>query len=1111
MKDAPQPPFLPFALEQNNIKAQQEAQKLAEQIAEETQNPNQMPKSETLTKFNVLTRLVRIMKQKEIHETAQKYYVSDASTDFQSSSSAKRSAAWKVFRDAVAEAGTPASFVTIVQWIQENKVRENEAASLIATQVKSIRYPTEQVMNAFYEFATSENTQKQNYLNVTALRSLSSFLRQSQVSNHSAYSFYPTHAFGRMASKNYRIVQRKLIPYLAHKMNLASQTEDSERMLSYIRALGDIGHPAILNVFEPYLEGKMPITEFQRLAIVVSMDRLTELYPKLARAVLYKIYQNAADRDEVRTAAVFALMRTNPPAPMLQRMAGMTNAEKSHNVASAVKTALESAAELDNEADSELAENAQAALRLLNPKIAAAQDSRTFLTDYIMKELNLAYKMQASFIASNNNLSPKAAFLRIKKDMGGYQNRDNQYSVMISNVNQLWSMISKRIQPNGSSKNQFNNKQKNQPQQNDRHNFEKIEKLLEVQAEQVEELEAQIMMKIANTQRFFAFNNETLENLPKMVRRAAKSLENGHQFNATKWFNQEQITIAFPLASGFPFLFTYKTPTLMRAGGEIRVRTNPSLAQGNDDEIRTPKSIDASAEIDVLYATQTDARVGFLTLFDHQRYVAAVQRKIQAHLPLKMSVNINYENEEASVQFEPLNTKNDVTLLHASSWPYTQHRHIQAAYDISRQTDTKVIKTADTKEYDQRFGQASTGLVLHVNAKYEQEFIDIARAMEYLKRNDLVSLVMYTFAAESNEYFNVKVELDNQRSQFQSVKAKFQFSSQKSWEDSENKPKHPKDTSNPKNLAHPQNTDANSKARREQFMQNAGAGIANAYVNAVDASISFNSKQEKISQYIATIAFANSKVDNQQRLLAYFSANPAKESRRQLCFHAEQYMPNVPQLNFKNALGQQEDGQMRMEFDFGDKCNNGQHISIKTKMSRSEERRKHIEESPMGQQCKQQMKQGDFQMPACQNATYQANVYDLYNFTAQYDNLSSQVKQAAHAAYAYLRHFGFDYVYEDIMKVDNKPNQVQAQFRFAPNMRSANFSLDAPHTSAEWLNLPIPTVAKYLPVHPDNDIFDRLAHHATQGQYQRKNSHKKNFICLNTFINCFCFNSYLCS
>lgn len=1084
MKNAPQPPFLPFALEQNNIKAQREAEKVAQQIAEETQNPNQMPKSETLTKFNILTRLVRIMSQKEIHETAQKYYIADAATDSQSSSSAKRSATWKVLRDAVAEAGTPASFATIAQWIQENKVRENEAASLIATQVNSMRYPTKEVMNAFYDLATSDNVQKQNYLNATALQALSSLLRQSQVSNHSAYSFYPVHAFGRLANKNYRIVQRKVIPYLSHKMNIAAQNEDSEKMLAYIRALGNLGHPAILNVFEPYLEGKMPTTEFQRLAIVVAMDRLVELYPKLARSVLYRIYQNSADRDEVRTAAVFQLMRTNPPAPMLQRMAGMTNVEKSQNVASAVKTALESAAELENEADRELAENANAARKLLNPDVVAAQDSRSFLTDYIMEELNLAYKMQASYIASDNNLSPKAGFLRLKKDMGGYQNRNNEYSAMVSNVNQLISMISNRIRSNGHSKNDHNKNQQNQPKQNKRHNFDQIEKLLDIQAEQVEELEAQILMKIANTQRFFAMNNETLENLPEKIRRAGKALEKGESFNATKWFNQEQITVAFPLASGLPFLFTYKTPTLMRAGGEIRVRANPSLAQENNGEIRAPKSVEASAEIDVLYATQIDARVGFLTLFDHQRYVAAVQKKMQVRVPFRINVNFNTEKGEVSSQVEPLEKKSNVTLLHASSWPYTQRRHIQAAFDNSKEADTKLIKTNEAKEYDQCFGFASDECLIHINAKYEKEFIDAPRVMEYLKRNDFVSLVMYTFATESNEYYNAKIEVNNQRSDLQSATVKFQVSSQESWENNENNAKHPKDTSNPKNLAHPQDTEANSKARREQFMQNAGAKINNAKINVIDASITFNGKQQKIAQYIATIALANSKVNNQQRLLAYWSSDRTKGSRRQMCFHAEQDMPEVSQLNFKNALNKQEDGKMRIELDFGDKCNNGQHISIETKMTRSNERRQHVAESALGQQCKQQMKEGDYQMPACQNATYQANVYDQYTITAHYDNLSSKAKQAAYAAYAYLRHFGFYYVDENTMKANNKDKQVTARISFAPNMRSVNVSLDSPATSTEWNNLPVPSYAKKLAVHPHHDVIDRLANQATQGQNQ---------------------------
>lgn len=701
-----------------------------------------------------------------------------------------------------------------------------------------------------------------------------------------------------------------------------------------------------------------------------------------------------------------------------------------------------------------------------------------------MEELNLAYKMQANYIGSDDTLAPKAAFLRTAKYMGGYKNYANEYFAMVSSVDQLFEMISDRIRQSGPRRNGNTDQRRNQPNQNKRFNFNNIENLLDIQAEQVQELEAQILMKIAHTKRFLTFNNESIENLPQAVRRAAKNLANGHQFNATKWFNQEQITIAFPLATGLPFLFTYKTPSVMRAGGEIRLQTNPDWAQGNDDEIRAPKSINATAEIDFLYATQTDARVGFLTLFDHQRYVAGVQKKIQARLPMRLSLSVDVTNDQVSAEMEPLDKKNDITLFHASCWPYTERRHIQAAYDNTKEVDTKLISVNDANEYDQRFGQASTGMVIHVNAKYEKEFIDGARVMEYLQRNDLVSLAMYTSALESNEYYQIRVELDNQKSQAQSVKVKMQFDSEASFENGEDKPKHPKDTTNPKNYAHPQNTDANSKGRREQFMRNAGAGIANAQVNGVDASISFQGPQQKSAQYIATIAFANSKVNNQQRLLAFFSSNEAKNSNYQMCLHAEQYMPNVVQLNFKNALPQSENGTMRVELDFGDKCKNGQHVTIKAKMYQSNERQQHVAFSPLGKQCKEEMKQGNYQMPACQNATYQANVYDQYALSAEFENLSYKAKQGAFNIYAYLRHLGFAYADENVLKPEGKSKQVQGHISFAPNMRYANFSLDSAVVSTEWINVPVPSWAKYLPVHPDNDVIDRLAYQATNGQSQ---------------------------
>lgn len=87
-------------------------------------------------------------------EVGQEFYIHEDQLKQHSEKDAKRNDAWKTYRDAVAEAGTPASFAVIAQWIKSKQVKKSEAANLIATQVKAIRYPTKELMEKFFELAT---------------------------------------------------------------------------------------------------------------------------------------------------------------------------------------------------------------------------------------------------------------------------------------------------------------------------------------------------------------------------------------------------------------------------------------------------------------------------------------------------------------------------------------------------------------------------------------------------------------------------------------------------------------------------------------------------------------------------------------------------------------------------------------------------------------------------------------------------------------------------------------------------------------------------------------------------------------------------------------------
>lgn len=509
---------------------------------------------------------------------------------------------------------------------------------------------------------------------------MTEFLNNAQVNNQSAYNYYPVHSFGRLADRHYEIVVKEVIPHLAKELKQAVKDEDSQKIQVYVRSLGNLGHPQILAVFEPYLEGKIQVTPFQRLAMVVSLDKLVQNKPRLARSVLFKIYQNVGEAHPVRCAAVFQLMRAAPTTSMLQRMAEFTNQDPSTHVNSAVKSAIKSAARLTEPENQDLAKNAKAAEKFLNEEDDGIQYSRSYLRDYAVNEMNLGYNQQFDFIGSEDDIIPNAVFLATERKIGGLK-RFSEYYAMVSSIDDLTDILNEKIddsklnnQPEHprNTRKHWTKEHEKQRQMNTKWSTEKIAQMLNIQTDDAEQLEGQLMMNIMNTRRFFAFDNQTIERIPQYVQHLANQLQNGQQFNKTKLYNQGAVTIGFPLSTGFPFVFTYRKPTLVKIGGEVRAQTNPSMARGNNDnQIVLPKSVNITAEIELVYSTLVSGKAGFITPFNHQRYTAGYAKKAQVYLPLRILADVDLRNNQIVTEIQPLRVKQNPTVLHMSNWPYT--------------------------------------------------------------------------------------------------------------------------------------------------------------------------------------------------------------------------------------------------------------------------------------------------------------------------------------------------------------------------------------------------------------------------------------------------------
>lgn len=288
------------------------------------------------------------------------------------------------------------------------------------------------------ELIKQPELQKQPYFNSTAPFAFGEMLDNARVSETKKRNRYPVNLYGSMFPKDDETLTKTYIPYFAKQLKEALENNDSLRAQTYIMALGKIGHPQILSVFEPYLEGTYPVSKYQRLVMVASLTILADNAPHVARSVLYKIYANPEEAHEVRCAALFPLIKTNPPLVMLQRIAQYTNYDGDVHLNSAVKTIIESIAELDDPQWEELSKKARIVKNELMPIEYDYKYSQGYMKkmDNLLTVISKLYTVTLEAIGSNDHDWPKALYiLNPTEDVLGQPKLEAAYA--ISSIKQL--------------------------------------------------------------------------------------------------------------------------------------------------------------------------------------------------------------------------------------------------------------------------------------------------------------------------------------------------------------------------------------------------------------------------------------------------------------------------------------------------------------------------------------------------------------------------------------------------------------------------------------------------------------------------------------------------
>jgi hypothetical protein len=415
----------------------------------------------------------------------------------------------------------------------------------------------------------------------------------------------------------------------------------------------------------------------------------------------------------------------------------------------------------------------------------------------MVKEMGLGYKQQLAYIGSEDSIIPSSLFYTIRRNLGGFKRQylavssfNNaasghvitfvtlQLGAMVSSVDDLLDELDDQYygndSDNNSSKKNKSKKGKGKGKQTgtaSRNPFspEKIANMLNIEADDDDQVEGNLIFNMVGGKRFFTFDNTTVENLPQYIRQAANILKSGKSFSYTKLYDQYEITLAFPTAMGLPFVYTLKTPTLVHAVGEVTAKARPDLAGNSNKKIDIPDRMNATADIHFVFSSKTSSKISFVTPWDHKRYIAGLDKNIQVNLPVRMALGVDTNSNRVQLQIKPLYPRKESMILHFSVWPYTAKHDILDLQPVSRERTTDPIHIRDSKKGEMDFGRDSVGLAFKVKYSTEAKFIDAKALYDKVQRHDAMSLILYPWVEKTIERSNFSLFFDGPKSEARSV------------------------------------------------------------------------------------------------------------------------------------------------------------------------------------------------------------------------------------------------------------------------------------------------------------------------------------------------------
>lgn len=659
-----------------------------------------------------------------------------------------------LFYDVVSMIGTNPAVMLVRERVKDTtRVESYQAVKMIQITMSSVRTPTQELLKELIELVKEDikplahdRTQVYNI----ALVQMSNLLHKACVSP-TKENQYPVKVYGQFCSAESSPIQTWL-QFLRQEFN----TQQNQQIrLNTVAAIGKVGAIKSIEILAEIVQSNQH-NEMVRALAVYSLQRSAKMQPMKVKPMLLNIIDNAAERVEVRIAAVAVLPYAQPTTAELQKIAVRTWLEPSKEYTSFVYSTFTSLIHTQIPELRLVGQKMAPLVSLIKPLVFGLHYSHNVHSSKLVQYLQMALDQEYSWVKSKDSVVPHRFSMKNLIYTGSAELNGASYTFYTRGMDKWIDMIM-RYTSATSQTSQFVQQE-----------LEKIVRELNMVERTQPRPEIFTQMKMFDYEYSLYLNENTLvqaiEQITEELNKDMQSITEKKTFELTRVSKLLEAEGLGPCDAGFPVYIERTIPMVVALKGYAEMELEEQNA------IRMPKML--KAKIIPVVNIKMEANMGVISPFNQKLIGNGVEIAAHSAAPLELILRRKLAQLSLDIKL-PDEVTRELEAVHVFVTPFSVQKDLRKIEPVSKASDLKIILSGEPlKEVKRNIGQA-----LEIDAKLlatsDAKYTDLYSYWEKIQQHNFNSLMNSFYLPSTLRMSSMKIIFNPQSSRTKEVSLTF--------------------------------------------------------------------------------------------------------------------------------------------------------------------------------------------------------------------------------------------------------------------------------------------------------------------------------------------------